>query len=403
MPEPMLRLSALTKQYPGAERPAVDHLDLDVAAGELLVLIGPSGCGKSTTLKMINRLIEPTSGTIEVDGVDVTRQKATELRRHIGYVIQQSGLFPHLTVADNVATVPKLLGWPKKQIRARVAELLELVGLDPAEYQRRYPRELSGGQQQRVGVARALAGDPPVLLMDEPFGATDPVTRERLQTELLRIQGTVHKTIVLVTHDIDEAIKLGDRMAVFGTDGRIAQVGTPDQVLSAPASPYVKSFIGAGASLKRLHLLKLGDLELMDHPVARTSDPVELVRDAVARSEVGSVLLLDDDGRPRTWVSADDLDGPVQDLATVGTPAPAILTARDSLHDALDAMLDVSGAGAVMVDDNGAYIGVVGMDAVLSHVEQLHAQGRQHDLETAGRLRSPRRAEHDQDHAGASQ
>lgn len=383
----MLRLSRVTKRYPGSANPAVDGLDLNVAAGELLVFVGPSGCGKSTTLRMINRLIEPTSGTIEVDGTDVMRQKATILRRRIGYVIQQTGLLPHITVADNVATVPKLLGWSRDRIRARVGELLDLVGLDPATYGRRYPRELSGGQQQRVGVARALAADPPVLLMDEPFGATDPITREHLQSELLRIQAEVRKTIVLVTHDIDEAITLGDRVAVFDPAGRFAQVGSPDDILANPASSYVRSFIGAGASLKRLHLLRLGELNVEAHPTVRSDDSLATVRSAVAESETGSVLVLDAQDRPRTWLSADDLVEVGPDLAAAGTVNVAVMTGRASLHDVLDAMLGVSGAGVVVVDDDGRYQGIVGLDSVLAHVERLHSQARDQDLAAADRLR----------------
>ena len=241
----MIRLEALTKRYPGQQTNAVDSLDLDIHTGEIVVLVGPSGCGKTTTMKMINRIIEPTSGRIVLGGEDVTTTNPDLLRRRIGYVIQQIGLFPHMTIGENIATVPKLLGWDKRRIAARVDELLELVGMPPADFRDRYPNQLSGGQQQRIGVARALGGDPEVMLMDEPFGAIDPLTRDRLQNELLRLQDEVHKTIVFVTHDIDEAIKLGDRIAILREGSRIAQYDTPEQILTAPANTFVSDFIGS--------------------------------------------------------------------------------------------------------------------------------------------------------------
>ena len=252
----MIRLRGLTKVFPGQRDPAVRDLTLEIASGQTCVLIGPSGCGKTTTMRMINRLIEPTSGTIEVDGQDVSRLDAVALRRRIGYVIQQIGLFPHMTIAENVATVPRLLGWPAPRTRARVEEMLALVGLEPATYGGRYPRELSGGERQRVGVARALAGDPPVMLMDEPFGAVDPITRTRLQNEFLNILRELHKTIVFVTHDIDEAIRMGDRIAIL-RDGRLVQEGAPAYILTHPADAFVEEFVGADRALKRLGLLSV--------------------------------------------------------------------------------------------------------------------------------------------------
>jgi osmoprotectant transport system ATP-binding protein len=255
-----IELDGLTKRYPGQDEPAVENVTMDIPAGELVVFVGPSGCGKTTTMKMINRLIEPTSGAIRIGGENVLGLPPDQLRRRIGYVIQQIGLFPHLTIAENVAVVPKLLGWPKSKVRARVEELLDLVGLDPAQFARRRPRQLSGGQQQRVGVARALAADPPVMLMDEPFGATDPITRERLQNEFLRLQRELRKTIIFVTHDFEEALKLGDRIAVLRERSRIAQYDTPARILANPADDYVASFIGGDSTLKRLGLLTVGDL-----------------------------------------------------------------------------------------------------------------------------------------------
>jgi osmoprotectant transport system ATP-binding protein len=250
-----IRLEKVSKLFPGVARPAVDALDLTIESGQVCVLIGPSGCGKTTTMRMVNRLIEPTSGRIFVGEQDVTQADPVELRRHIGYVIQQIGLFPHMTIAQNVATVPKLLGWEPARIKARVAEMLELVGLDPGQFLDRYPRHLSGGQRQRVGVARALAADPPVMLMDEPFGAVDPIVRGRLQEEFLAILKRLKKTVILVTHDIDEAIRMGDVVAIL-KDGRLVQYDTPDRLLAAPANDFVADFVGADRALRRLSLVR---------------------------------------------------------------------------------------------------------------------------------------------------
>lgn len=257
-----ITLDQVVKIYPGQSAPAVDDFSMEVRPGELIMFVGPSGCGKTTTMKMINRIIEPTSGSIKIDGRDVLSLNPNELRRHIGYVIQQIGLFPHMTIAENIAVVPRLLGWSKQRISDRVIELLETVQLDPSTFASRYPKQLSGGQQQRVGVARALAADPPVMLMDEPFGATDPITRERLQAEFLRLQESIGKTIVFVTHDFDEAIKLGDRIAVLSDRSQIEQFDTPANILAAPANDYVRSFIGHGAALKRLALLSVSEASL---------------------------------------------------------------------------------------------------------------------------------------------
>ncbi|MDH6461462.1 osmoprotectant transport system ATP-binding protein [Micromonospora sp. A200] len=251
-----ITLDGIRKRYPDGTE-AVRELSLEVKAGELVVLIGPSGCGKSTVLRMVNRLIEPTGGRILLGDEDITRVDPVKLRRRIGYVIQNVGLFPHQTVHTNVGTVPRLLGWPKERIRRRADELLELVGLDPAQFGRRYPHELSGGQRQRVGVARALAADPVVLLMDEPFSAVDPIVRTRLQEEFLRLQAEVRKTIVLVTHDLDEAVRLGDRIAVLSQGGRLEQYDTPAALLGAPASPFVREFVGADRGIRRLAVTPL--------------------------------------------------------------------------------------------------------------------------------------------------
>lgn len=253
-----IRLEAVTKVFSGVARPAVDALDLTIEKGQVCVLIGPSGCGKTTTMRMVNRLIEPTSGRIFVGERDVTKADPVELRRHIGYVIQQIGLFPHMTIAQNVATVPKLLGWDAARIKARSEEMLDLVGLDPKLYLSRYPRHLSGGQRQRIGVARALAADPPVMLMDEPFGAVDPIVRGRLQEEFLSILKRLSKTVILVTHDIDEAIHMGDVVAIM-RDGKLVQYDTPDRILAAPANEFVADFVGADRALRRLSLVRAAD------------------------------------------------------------------------------------------------------------------------------------------------
>jgi osmoprotectant transport system ATP-binding protein len=280
-----LELREATKRYPGAARPAVDRLSLTVPAGEICVLVGPSGSGKTTAMRMVNRMTEISSGDILLDGRSVLARKPAELRREIGYVIQQIGLFPHLTIGENIATVPRLLGWDKQRIRARVDELLELVALDPGEYREKYPAQLSGGQRQRIGVARALAVDPPLMLMDEPFGAIDPITRARLQSEFLRLQSQIRKTVVFVTHDIDEALKVGDRIAIMRQGGTLAQYATPRELLESPADAYVESFVGADRGLKELALYKVSDLELRPpregSPV--TVDPDDSLRDALSQ------------------------------------------------------------------------------------------------------------------------
>jgi osmoprotectant transport system ATP-binding protein len=258
----MIEFRGVSKTYPGSDRPVVNDLSFEIPEGEICVLVGPSGCGKTTTMRMVNRLIEPTEGKILIGGEPNTAMSGTQLRRRIGYAIQQIGLFPHRTIAENIATVPSLLGWERQRIKERVDELLELVGLDPDDYRDRYPAELSGGQQQRVGVARAMAADPPIMLMDEPFGAVDPITRERLQDEFLSIQQDIKKTIVFVTHDIDEAIKIGDKIAILKQGGFLAQYDTPENILSNPNSEFVASFVGNDRILKRLSLTRVGDMEL---------------------------------------------------------------------------------------------------------------------------------------------
>ncbi|MFI0163224.1 ATP-binding cassette domain-containing protein [Streptomyces sp. NPDC017095] len=351
----MIRFEQITKRYPDGTM-AVDDLSFEVSEGELVTLVGPSGCGKTTTMMMVNRLIEPTSGRVLVDGEDVAAVDPVRLRRRIGYVIQQVGLFPHRTVLDNTATVPALLGWKRARARARAAELLDLVGLDPATYGPRYPRQLSGGQRQRVGVARALAADPPVLLMDEPFGAVDPVVRARLQDEFLRMQAAVRKTVLLVTHDIEEAVRLGDRIAVYGR-GRIEQFDTPGAVLGAPATPYVASFVGADRGLKRLSVTAVEPDDLEQPPVARPEEDAARVLARLRAGDARWAVVLDTAGELHGWVGADGLaaGGTVGDLArrmTAWVPVGA------SLKQAFGVMLQHD-AGWVAVLDGARFLGVL--------------------------------------------
>ncbi|MEX2011781.1 MAG: ABC transporter ATP-binding protein, partial [Chloroflexota bacterium] len=295
------RYDSRAKNTPGA----VNDLSLTVPAGKICVLVGPSGCGKTTSLKMVNRLIEPTSGQILIDGVDIMTRDVTDLRRSIGYVIQQVGLFPHETIGENVVTVPRLMGWPKARQRARADELLALVGLEPASYRDRYPAQLSGGERQRVGVTRALAADPPIMLMDEPFGAVDPIVRERLQNEFLRLQEELAKTILFVTHDIDEAIKMGDLVAVMQTGGILAQFGPPEDILARPASDFVARFVGTDRGLKRLSLTRVGDLELQRVVVGRVGEECAEAHRRAAEDPFPYLLLVDADDRPVGWVQRD--------------------------------------------------------------------------------------------------
>ncbi|MEV7502340.1 betaine/proline/choline family ABC transporter ATP-binding protein [Streptomyces sp. NPDC093018] len=351
----MIRFEQVTKRYPDGTT-AVDDLSFEVAEGELVTLVGPSGCGKTTTMMMVNRLIEPTSGRISVDGEDIAAVDPVRLRRRIGYVIQQVGLFPHRTVLDNTATVPALLGWKRAKARARAAELLDLVGLDPKTYGPRYPEQLSGGQRQRVGVARALAADPPVLLMDEPFGAVDPVVREQLQDEFLRMQAAVRKTVLLVTHDIEEAVRLGDRIAVYG-QGRIEQFDTPGAVLGAPATPYVASFVGADRGLKRLSVTAIEPDDLQQPPVARPDEPAERARQRLSEQGARWAVVLDERGDLHGWVGVADLaaGGTVGGLAhrmTAWVPVGA------PLKQAFGVMLQYD-AGWVAVLDGARFLGVL--------------------------------------------
>ena len=356
--------AASAKGAPGA----VNDLSLRVPAGRICVLVGPSGCGKTTSLKMVNRLIEPTAGRILLDGVDVATRDVTELRRGIGYVIQQVGLFPHQTIAENVMTVPRLLGWPDARRRERADELLALVGLDPVQYRDRYPAQLSGGERQRVGVARALAADPPVMLMDEPFGAVDPIVRERLQNEFLRLQEELAKTILFVTHDIDEAIKLGDLVAVMELGGRLAQYGPPAEILAAPASDFVARFVGADRGLKRLSLSRVGDLDL--RPAAQAAVG-ERAGDALVRTQGRDepwLLLVDGTARPIGWVNPGSLPPETVIDEAVAIPMSPLLNPRTTLKDALSMLLDADVQTGVVVDRRGAVQGVLTVETIAAQL-----------------------------------
>jgi osmoprotectant transport system ATP-binding protein len=366
---------------------AVNDLSLTVPAGRICVFVGPSGCGKTTTLKMVNRLIEPTSGRILLDGVDAATRDVTELRRGIGYVIQQTGLFPHQTIEENVATVPRLLGWSKDRRRERAHELLALVGLDPAEYATRYPAQLSGGERQRVGVARALAADPPIMLMDEPFGAVDPIVRLRLQNEFLRLQEQLAKTILFVTHDIDEAIKMGDLVAVFRDGGIVEQFGPPSEILAAPASPFVARFVGADRGLKRLSLTRVNDLELVPAVTATVGDDAADARRRTVADPFAYLLLLDAEGRPLGWVPEPSIPAEgalTEDLVESTSP---LLDRRTTLKDALSLLLDRDVQAGVVVDRRGAYRGVVAVDQIATFMRDTARPADAVDLapaETAG-------------------
>ncbi|MGH2742105.1 MAG: ABC transporter ATP-binding protein [Thermoleophilaceae bacterium] len=360
-----LEFREATKRYPGQEQPAVDGLSLEVPSGEICVLVGPSGCGKTTAMRMVNRMTDISGGDILLDGRSVRERRPAELRREIGYAIQQIGLFPHMSVAGNIATVPRLLGWDKERIRARIDELLELVSLDPHETRDRYPAQLSGGQRQRVGVARALAVDPPLMLMDEPFGAIDPINRERLQNEFLRLQREIRKTIVFVTHDIDEAIKVGDRIAVMQKGGKLAQYAPPAELLMYPQGRFVEDFVGADRALKRLALQRVRDVDLWKAPLVRVGEPVAEARAKVADSEVPYPLLVDGDGRPLGWLSEKALQGErvERELRSEANP---VLELDDVLRDALSDLLQEEARYGPVVDHRGEICGVLSIE-MLSH------------------------------------
>jgi osmoprotectant transport system ATP-binding protein len=356
----VIEFRGVTKRFPDGTV-AVDNLDLEIDAGRITVFVGPSGCGKTTSLRMINRMIEPTGGTITVGGHDVTATDAAELRRGIGYVIQQAGLFPHRTILDNIATVPLLLGWSKAKARGRAAELMEIVGLAP-EMAQRYPAQLSGGQQQRVGVARALAADPPILLMDEPFSAVDPVVRESLQDELLRLQSELGKTIVFVTHDIDEAIKLGDKVAVLRVGGVLAQYDEPGQLLARPVDQFVDGFVGRDRGYRGLGFLSSDAIPIGELPTIVLGDPVP--------DDDAWVLVVDAERHPQGWLNGAERNGATVVDAEHLVPGGSLYdTGSGSLRSALDAALSSPSGVGVAVDDAGVVVGSVTAGDVLAVVD----------------------------------
>ncbi|MBA3233750.1 MAG: ATP-binding cassette domain-containing protein [Propionibacteriales bacterium] len=374
----MIRFESVSKRYPDGTM-AVDELELEVPSGQITVLVGPSGCGKTTSLRMINRMIEPTSGKIWLDDKDTATFSASELRRGMGYVIQHAGLFPHRTVVDNVATVPMLLGQNRRQARTRAMDLLEQVGLD-RKFAKRYPAQLSGGQQQRVGVARALAADPPVMLMDEPFSAVDPVVRHQLQDEFLRLQGELRKTIVFVTHDIDEAVKLGDEVAVMRVGGKLAQLAPPGELLTRPADAFVAGFVGADRGYRALSFESAGSLPTRDEPTVRLGCDLAEAADA---AHDGWVLVVDDEGTPHGWLApAVASPGAVdpEQLHRGGTLA----TDGGSLRAALDAALSSPSGRGVIVDDDGHLVGSVTAAQVVERIDHHASVNRASATDPAG-------------------
>jgi osmoprotectant transport system ATP-binding protein len=365
-----------TKRYAGADRAAVERLSLDVQAGEICVLVGPSGCGKTTAMRMANRMVEITEGDILIGEHSVRERSPSDLRREIGYVIQQIGLFPHRTIADNVATVPKLLGWDRERIEARVEELVGLIGLDP-ELAERFPSQLSGGQQQRVGVARALAANPGVMLMDEPFGAVDPINRERLQNEFLRLQAELRKTILFVTHDIDEAIKMGDRIAVLEVGGKLSQYATPAELLMDPANDFVEDFVGADRALKRLALLRVADINLWQAPLAHVGQASAEVRAKLDGAEVPHALVVDPERRPLGWLSEADLARETVPAKPDTSPDP-ILDLEDVMRDALSDLLQAETRYAPVVDAEGRIAGVLSVEIISEFLTSPEAHSDEH-------------------------
>ncbi|MFZ7126194.1 MAG: betaine/proline/choline family ABC transporter ATP-binding protein [Desulfobacterales bacterium] len=383
----MIRLEKVTKIYPGSNVPAVNNVDLEVPKGEICVLIGSSGCGKTTLMRMINRLIPITSGSIFIDGKNILSMDPIELRRHIGYAIQQIGLFPHMTVYDNIATVPRLLKWDKRRIDDRVDELLTLVQLDPETFRHRYPRELSGGQAQRIGVARAMATDPPVMLMDEPFGAIDPINREVLQDEFLKIQSQIKKTIVFVTHDIHEAIKMGDKIALLDL-GRLVQYATPEELLTSPKNQFVKDFVGADRALKRLDLLKVKDA-MLENPVHCTdTDSAESVATAMKEKGLDYLLVADADDRLKGYVTLRDIFDQVGKVGDRAKPMTLTVRPEQNLKDALSKMLTYDIGIVVAVDEAGKLKGVLNTMTLARVVGQTYDEqgGRWGKMITGGKI-----------------
>lgn len=370
----MIRLEQVSKIFPGSTTPAVDHVTLEVPEGEICVLLGPSGCGKTTTMKMVNRLIEPSSGGIFIGNRNTGEYDPVQLRRTIGYVIQQIGLFPNKTIEDNICLVPDVLGWERAKSRARAAELLEMVALDPGTFLKRYPKELSGGQQQRIGVLRAIAADPPVLLMDEPFGAIDPINREIIQDEFLKMQARIKKTIMFVSHDIDEAVKMADRIAIF-RDGRLIQYDTPDNILAHPANSFVSDFVGGDRTLKRLQLLTVSDAMQRDPPRIKAEDTLEAAAAIMAEHGHQSVIMVGPRGRARGYV---DLSVARAGRGKVGEnheTLPTTVRSDENLRTAVSTMFRHDVSWLACVDDDGMFIGYVTLRSITRLLSEAYRDG----------------------------
>ncbi|MBK5142347.1 ABC transporter ATP-binding protein [Budviciaceae bacterium BWR-B9] len=367
----MIKLENLTKQFKqksGKAFNAVDNINLHVPAGEMCVLLGPSGCGKTTTLKMINRLITPSSGRILINGEDTSGLDTVTLRRKIGYVIQQIGLFPNMTIEENITIVPRMLGWDKKACKERASELMDMVALDPKRFLKRYPEEMSGGQQQRIGVIRALAADPPVLLMDEPFGAVDPINRESIQNEFQEMQRKLKKTVILVSHDIDEALKLGDRIAIF-RQGKIVQFATPDELLAKPSDEFVGSFVGQDRTLKRLLLVQAGDVtDMQETLTVRRSTPLSEAFTIMDDNDMRSIIVVNDDEKPLGFIKRREARGAEGLCGELTHPITITARAEDNLRVVLSKLYEHNLVWMPIVDEEGRYSGEISQDYIASYL-----------------------------------
>jgi len=370
----MIRLNQVSKTFSGSTTPAVDRVSLDVPEGEICVLLGPSGCGKTTTMKMVNRLIEPSSGEILIDGKNTADYDVTQLRRSIGYVIQQIGLFPNKTVEENICIVPDILGWDRAKSRKRAAELLDMVALEPGAFLHRYPRELSGGQQQRIGVLRAIAADPPVLLMDEPFGAIDPINRVIIQDEFLKMQAQIRKTILFVSHDIDEAVKMADRIAIF-KDGRLVQYDTPDNILAHPASNFVSDFVGGDRTLKRLQLLTVRDAMMADPPRVRAADTLKQAVATMEEHGHQSIVLVGPRGRARGYVTLQGARGAGGSVGENHETLPTTIRPHEDLRTAVSTMFRHDVSWLACVDEDGMYVGYVTLRGFTRLLSETYRDG----------------------------
>ncbi|WP_026894907.1 ABC transporter ATP-binding protein [Clostridiisalibacter paucivorans] len=377
----MIEIKNVVKEYPKMERPAVDNLSLDIEEGKICVFLGPSGCGKTTTLKMINRIIEPTSGAIYVNGINVLEQNPDELRRGIGYVIQKTGLFPHLTVYDNIATVPRLLKWDEEKIRERVDNLLTMVELDPEENKNKYPKALSGGQRQRVGVARALAGNPPCMLMDEPFSAVDPVTRTQLQNEFLRIQRKLKKTICFVTHDIDEAIKMGDKIAIID-NGSLVQYDTPENILLNPVNEFVEDFVGSDRSLKVLSLLNIRSVMKKRVNAIKLNWDMGEIKEYFENSKRKWGLVSNDQNMIIGYIARQDLSkgSSSEGWRRIVKPIHSSLSLDSTLRDAMAQMLQHDISSVPVIDEDDKFVGIVDMNDIQKHIGEAYNEYGQEEM-----------------------